>query len=306
MIPARVRNESNPLRRKGLASVWAPACQDSSHVGNAGVGVVSLRRAPVALPSFGTSQFKVFFELVGPLFVASWCWSVSWFDELARILLWVTKVEDVGLWPDGLLDAYKVGCPLAAAAVLSCQVAMIPKTDGDATPLGQRPLSVLPVVYRIWASARMSHVVDGAGVFLYRDSSIAPLLDLRRSSLGCLIPFSVLEVVVVRLRLGILLLLILKRFSLVLPIPHLTFTCFLLLTLGKGRPALTNSIMRLGWFKSFDTVDRVILDSVSCPVLGFLAGFVMLILSTVLMFGCGLSWLLVFWCCPFPRSLFCS
>ena len=33
---------------------------------------------------------------------------------------------------------------------------MIPKTGGDATPLGQRPLSVLPVVYRIWASARMS------------------------------------------------------------------------------------------------------------------------------------------------------
>ena len=32
---------------------------------------------------------------------------------------------------------------------------MIPKTDGDATPLGQRPLSVLLVVYRIWASARM-------------------------------------------------------------------------------------------------------------------------------------------------------
>ena len=32
---------------------------------------------------------------------------------------------------------------------------MIPKTDGDATPLGQSPLSVLPVVYRVWASARM-------------------------------------------------------------------------------------------------------------------------------------------------------
>ena len=28
---------------------------------------------------------------------------VSWFDELARIL---TKVEDLGVWPDGLLDAY--------------------------------------------------------------------------------------------------------------------------------------------------------------------------------------------------------
>ena len=28
---------------------------------------------------------------------------VSWCDELARIL---SKVEDVGVWPDGLLDAY--------------------------------------------------------------------------------------------------------------------------------------------------------------------------------------------------------
>ena len=37
---------------------------------------------------------------------------------------------------------------------------MIPKTDGDATPLGQRPLSVLPVVHRIWASARMGQL-DG-------------------------------------------------------------------------------------------------------------------------------------------------
>ena len=62
---------------------------------------------------------------------------LSWYDELARIL---TLVEDNGVWPDGLLDAY---------------ITMIPKSDGDATPLGQRPLSVLPVVYRIWASSRM-------------------------------------------------------------------------------------------------------------------------------------------------------
>ena len=46
---------------------------------------------------------------------------VSWFDELSRIL---TLVEDTVVWPDGLLDAY---------------IAMIPKSDGDATPLGQRP-----------------------------------------------------------------------------------------------------------------------------------------------------------------------
>ena len=44
------------------ASVWAPACQDSSHVGNAGVGVISMRGAPLALPSFATSQFKMFFD----------------------------------------------------------------------------------------------------------------------------------------------------------------------------------------------------------------------------------------------------
>ena len=68
---------------------------------------------------------------------------VSWYDELARILS--SKVEDLGVWPDGLLDAY---------------IAMIPKTDGDSTRLGQRPLSVLPIVYRVWASARMGQL-DG-------------------------------------------------------------------------------------------------------------------------------------------------
>ena len=48
--------------RRGLASIWAPASQDSSHVGNAGVGVVSLRGAPLSLPTFATSQFKRFFD----------------------------------------------------------------------------------------------------------------------------------------------------------------------------------------------------------------------------------------------------
>ena len=67
---------------------------------------------------------------------------VAWCDGLARIL---TMVEDLGVWPDGLLDAY---------------ITMIPKSDGDATPLGQRPLPVLPVVYRIWASTRMGQLDD--------------------------------------------------------------------------------------------------------------------------------------------------
>ena len=45
--------------------------------------------------------------------------------------------------PQGLQDAY---------------IAMIPKADGGSTPLGQRPLSVLPVVYRLWASLRLGHL----------------------------------------------------------------------------------------------------------------------------------------------------
>ena len=67
---------------------------------------------------------------------------VAWFDGLASVL---SRVEEIGVWRDGLLDAY---------------IAMIPKSDGDATTLGQRPLCVLPVVYRIWASARMGQL-DG-------------------------------------------------------------------------------------------------------------------------------------------------
>ena len=39
-------------------------------------------------------------------------------------------VETTGVWPQGLLDAYIVA----------------PEADGDSTPSGQRPLSVLPVV----------------------------------------------------------------------------------------------------------------------------------------------------------------
>ena len=63
LIPAGVRNEWARLRRKGLASIWAPACQDSSHVGDAGVGVISMKGAPLALPTFANAaQFRSFFD----------------------------------------------------------------------------------------------------------------------------------------------------------------------------------------------------------------------------------------------------
>ena len=71
-----------------------------------------------------------------------WAWneiealSLSWFVGLALVL---RQVEAAGQWPQGLLDAY---------------IAMIPKAEGDSTPLGQRPLCVLP------ASVRLAHLEE--------------------------------------------------------------------------------------------------------------------------------------------------
>ena len=65
---------------------------------------------------------------------------LPWFSGSAILL---ELVETTGTWPQGLLDA---------------EIAMIPKANGDSTPLGQRPLSVLPVVYRMWASLRLGHL----------------------------------------------------------------------------------------------------------------------------------------------------
>ena len=61
LIPARVRSEWARLRCKKIASIWAPASQDVSHVGHAEVGVISLRGAPLSLPSIATVQFQLFF-----------------------------------------------------------------------------------------------------------------------------------------------------------------------------------------------------------------------------------------------------
>ena len=61
-IPARVRSEWSRLRNKDLSSIWARASQVSSHVGNAGVGVVSLKGATLSLPTFATAKFKRFFD----------------------------------------------------------------------------------------------------------------------------------------------------------------------------------------------------------------------------------------------------
>ena len=62
LIPARVWNEWSRLRANGLASVWAPASKESSHVGNAGVEVATMKSALVAFPTLATAQFQLFFD----------------------------------------------------------------------------------------------------------------------------------------------------------------------------------------------------------------------------------------------------
>ena len=97
--------------------------------------------------------FWTFLELRGGTYRKSaaerldgWAWNeikarpLPWFSGLAILL---ELVETSGVWPQGLLGAY---------------IAMIPKADGDSTNLGQRPLSVFPVVYRLWASLRLGHL----------------------------------------------------------------------------------------------------------------------------------------------------
>ena len=64
LIPARARSVANSLKNvAGHISVWAPACQDSIPGGHAGVGVVSLKGAPLTLPTFSTPGFNEFSRL---------------------------------------------------------------------------------------------------------------------------------------------------------------------------------------------------------------------------------------------------
>ena len=62
-MPASARSEGKRLLLAGVRSVWAPASLEGGHVGHAGVGVVSLRGAPISLPSVATVGFSEFFHL---------------------------------------------------------------------------------------------------------------------------------------------------------------------------------------------------------------------------------------------------
>ena len=63
LIPSRARSIGRLPRKAGHQSVWAPACQDQVAGGHAGVGVVSLGAAPLALPTSATAGFLEFSKL---------------------------------------------------------------------------------------------------------------------------------------------------------------------------------------------------------------------------------------------------
>ena len=128
---------------------------------------------------------------------------LPWFSCLAILL---ELVETSGTWPQGLLDAY---------------IAMIPRLM-VILPLGQRPLSVLPVVYRLWASLRLGHLREWVEGWL---------------------PKSVFS-------LGNGLSSVEAWFSTALDIEEVLS--------GTGGDQL--HVMVAGFIKSFDTVDRSILD----------------------------------------------
>ena len=170
-----------------------------------------------------------------------WAWNeikalpLTWFSDLAILS---ELVETTGIWPQGLLDAY---------------IAMIPKADGNSTPLGQRSLSVLPVVYRLWASLGLD--ICGSGLRgVYQNL------------------FRAWAMVYPRLRPGSLLRWILKRFFLVLVV----ISCMLWLLMS-----LTHLILLIGLFWTALWV------AWGCPT-----GFARSIFRFIVRFGCGSSLLL--------------
>ena len=62
LVPARARSEGERLLQAGARSVWALASLEGRHVGHTGEGVVSLRGAPISLPTIATVGFSEFVQ----------------------------------------------------------------------------------------------------------------------------------------------------------------------------------------------------------------------------------------------------
>ena len=77
------------------------------------------------------------------------CWEVASLKALPdfcleKLCTILSLVEDTGRWPSALTFGY---------------FSLIPKPDSDDSPASLRPLSILSVVYRTWASCRLSELM---------------------------------------------------------------------------------------------------------------------------------------------------
>ena len=153
LIPAIARSMTKDLRvNYGHASVWALACQDSTPGGHAGVGVVSLKGAPVTLPSFRTVEFGEYFRLAGPL--------ESYF-------LWPVEVLLICLWFMGTMGASDDPHELALTNKHLEAVICEAKACGTGQPviisgdLNAEP-SVIPVNAKV---LKFCHLIDLEGAY---------------------------------------------------------------------------------------------------------------------------------------------
>ena len=64
LIHDRVRDVVSRMRKAGFSCVWSPASQDTSHVGAAGDGVVSLWSVAAPVPTIATPELQSFMTKV--------------------------------------------------------------------------------------------------------------------------------------------------------------------------------------------------------------------------------------------------
>ena len=62
----------------------------------------------------------------------------AWMGAVARLF---NLVEEEGIWPRACASAY---------------VVMIPKASGGSRPQDQRPITILPVLWRVWSKGVVS------------------------------------------------------------------------------------------------------------------------------------------------------
>ena len=70
---------------------------------------------------------------------------------LSTLAILMQAIENTGKWPQALSIA---------------KVTLIPKSDGSADPGAQRPITVMSVVYRLWASTRLHQCEDWQAEYL--------------------------------------------------------------------------------------------------------------------------------------------